>query len=78
MNSYLKVEHDFDQLGAVRWGQTAPLVEDGLQLSTGHFIKVQLDKAVPESPGQHLGSNRDYPIFFFTLLIYKYIITGRP
>lgn len=54
MSSYLKLLHDFDQPGAVGRRQAAPLVEDGLQLSTGQLIKVQLHKAVPESPGQHL------------------------
>lgn len=54
MYSYLQVLHDLDQLGAVGWRQAAPLVEDGLQLSTGKLIKVQLHKAVPESPGEHL------------------------
>lgn len=52
--SYLKVLHNLDQLGAVGWRQAAPLVEDGLQLSSRQLIKVKLHKAVPESPGEHL------------------------
>lgn len=54
MYSYLKVLHDLDQLGAVGWRQATPLVEDGLQLSTRQLIKVQFQKAVSESPGEHL------------------------
>lgn len=46
--------HDLDHLGAVGRRQAASLVEDGLQLSTGQLIKVQLHEAVPESPGEHL------------------------
>lgn len=56
--SYLEVLHDLDQLGAVGWGQAAPLVEDGLQLHAGQLVKVQLYKSVPEGSGEHLQSLR--------------------
>ena len=52
---YLKVQHDSNQLAAVRGWQTTPLMQDCFQLRTWQFLKVQFYKPIPKGSRKHLG-----------------------